>query len=93
MAILEHAVGIPHELAVKCVDPLRVFAFFCFTGTCVCAHHRERMFTFYFSYAVAVRSSLTGWLTLHRQTKLVTPRGFFRLGSVVAVFFAFRALG
>ena len=32
VAILEHAVGIPHELALLCVDPLRIFAFFCFTG-------------------------------------------------------------
>ncbi len=32
VAILVSAVGIPHYLALLCVDPLRVFAFLCFTG-------------------------------------------------------------
>ena len=32
MAILEKVVAIPHDLAILCVTPLRIFAFFCFTG-------------------------------------------------------------
>ena len=32
VAILEKIVGIPHHLALLCVNPLRVFAFFGFTG-------------------------------------------------------------
>ncbi|XP_064399190.1 progressive ankylosis protein homolog B-like isoform X2 [Halichondria panicea] len=73
VSILVSAVGIPPYLALLCVDPLRVFSFFCFT--------------------VSVRASLTGWLTLHKQTKLVAPSGFIRLGIIFAVFFTLRALG
>ena len=35
MAILVNVVGIPHHLALLCVTPLRIFAFFCFTGMSV----------------------------------------------------------
>ena len=42
---------------------------------------------------VAVRASITGWLTLHHQTKLVIPRGFIRLASVIIIFFVLRSLG
>ena len=31
-AILQRIVGVPHQLAALSVNPLRVFAFFCFTG-------------------------------------------------------------
>ena len=32
VAVLENVVAIPHDLAVLCATPLRIFAFFCFTG-------------------------------------------------------------
>ncbi len=44
-------------------------------------------------YIVCVRASLSGWLTLHKQTKLVAPSGFIRLGITIALFFALWALG
>ncbi len=44
-------------------------------------------------YIVCVRASLSGWLTLHKQTKLIAPSGFIRLGIILAVFFILRALG
>lgn len=43
-------------------------------------------------YIVAVRASITGWLTLHRQTKLVAPSGFIRLITVIVVFFSLHQL-
>ena len=36
VAILENVVAIPHDLAILCVTPLRIFAFFCFTGERKC---------------------------------------------------------
>ena len=32
VAILEHVIGVPHQLAVLCVDPLKLFAFLSFAG-------------------------------------------------------------
>jgi hypothetical protein len=32
VAVLENVVAIPHDLALLCVTPLHIFAFFCFTG-------------------------------------------------------------
>ena len=45
-----------------------------------------------FTFSVAVRASITGWLTLHRQTKLVAPSGFIRLITVILVFFSLHQL-
>ena len=42
---------------------------------------------------VAVRASITGWLTLHRQTKLIAPSGFIRLPCIIVVFFTLYILG
>ena len=30
--ILVQVIGVPHQLALLCINPLRVFSFFCFTG-------------------------------------------------------------
>ncbi len=40
--ILERIIGVPHELALSCVNPLRVFAFFCFTGTVLGGMNTQR---------------------------------------------------
>ncbi len=32
VAILENVIGVPHELAVLGVNPLRIFSFFCVCG-------------------------------------------------------------
>lgn len=51
-----------------------------------------RVFSF-FCYTVAVRASLTGWLTLHRQTKLVMPSAIVRMATIVAAVFVYPLLG
>ena len=173
MAILEYAVGIPHELALLCVNPCRVFAFFFFTGQSVysiinnlitfmfsrlewmglsrgmivcccewpklsrvqtCYKNSSPMFPnlkmlyirylilytnpcmpkvaiflqyrfsvpyvfiitviiFIWLFIVSIRASLTGWLILHHQTKLVTPSAFVRLAALLVLLFALPHLG
>ena len=84
VGILVNIVAIPRHLALLCVTPLRIFAFFCFTGghtitisLCLCPS----------SFAVSIRASLTGWLIVHRQTKLVAPSGFIRLAATISSLF------
>ena len=38
VAVLQGVVAIPHDLALLCVTPLRIFSFFCFTGSYIHLH-------------------------------------------------------
>ena len=46
-----------------------------------------------YSYTVSVRASITGWLIVHHQTKLITPSGFARLGATIASLFILPKFG
>eukprot|EP00731_Ephydatia_muelleri_P034242 Em0052g6a len=51
-----------------------------------------KMFAF-LCFAVGIRAPLTGWLTLHKQTKLIAPSGAVRVATCLTLLFTLPYLG
>ena len=57
----------------------------------MCSQHTSIMYLH--GAIVSIRASLTGWLTLHHQTKLVIPGTGTRLAAILTALFTLPLLG